>query len=232
MTSSIFSIRGKINGEKQVSFMLGYAGKRIMSSLRGWMRRERARFVGVKRRNKLGTFTRSVARRKLRGRSGTYSKRVVRAFGGVVTGSRTGNNELRMGLLGRVTGFRKGIEDLQTGYTRRSSRFMPIPVVDNLEKIGVTKNYSQTLHSMIASDEIVTIRTGGVLLFVSQELIDSGSNVHEATVYIGTKRTRVKRVNFGMVEKWAKAQAGVTKRGRNAVDRVIRGINKGYIKPR
>jgi hypothetical protein len=227
----IFEFDATVNDT--ISEALNVAPERIFGVVRKRLYIERNKFVGKKKSGLSGSFTRSVLRYRRRGREGTMPLQVAGMFRGFLkTPEYFGEQEmaLRLGILSkRPKPFVRGLIELQHGDTTHTSgKFMPVPVYDNLAKLGITSKFGRTFRQMIESDRLVSIRTGGQVLWIDKEQIEAGANIAEATLFVGTKRVTARRMNFGFIEKFITQWPAWQTRMKNAVDREISNINKGY----
>lgn len=229
MPTPVFAFSATV--EDRVSYGLGLAPERITATVRKRLFVERNRFVG-KGISRVGSFTRRVLNLRRRSRPGKMPVTVARMWRGMMhipNAKSIDGMTMQMGIIKSTTRpFVRGLIGMQEGYSQTSSKFMPVPVYDNLAKAGIVKGFSKAFKSMAAGDELITIRTGGQVLFVSKEMIERGASVHEATLFVGTKRVTVRPVNFGFMDKWNATWPGVQKRMGNAIKKEIRDIEKGY----
>ena len=231
-----YQFEGKVLGAGNLAKLIGFAPERITTTIRRRLYVERNKFVGNRKKRQKGSFTSSVMRRKRRGRPGTMPINVAAMFRGFVkVGAKDSVDRmtLRMGILKKhPRGFTRGIMELQKGFTHTSSKIMPIPVYDNLAKVGISSKFTKSFHQMIASGELVTIQEGGNVLFISENLIEQGGNVYDSLLWYGTHRMTARANNFGFIRQWNTRWPKVHKRLQNAVNRTVRSIEKGYVRAR
>ncbi len=214
-----------------ISKALEIAPQRITSVIRKRFSAERNRFVGNRRKGKAGAFTRRVLALPLRNRPGTMPMKIAGRFRGFVQSPTEDSGEisLRMGILSpSPKPFIQGVVQLQSGYSRTSGKYMPLPVYSNLAKQGVTKNYQKTFAQMMQNDELQPIKLGGKVLFVNKEMLRGGADVDDATMFIGVKRVSVPGYDFKFYQRFLQAYPAMQVRLKNAIDREIAAINRGY----
>jgi len=230
-------LEGVVNNDKQVSAWLSIAPKAVTSAILKRLYKEKARFVGAKKGNKIGTYTRHVMRMNRRGRPGKMPMNVARIFSGLVKVPRGGKNVENVTLTLGMTKenhspFVQGIIGLQSGYTRTTSSWMPIPNYSNLEKVGITGKYYMNFKTMADRGELIPLRIGGQMLFIYEPMIETGFDLYESTLFTGVKRVSVDAMDWKFKEKFDKLYPKIVLRTQRAIDRVIRGLNRGYIKAR
>ena len=227
-------ITGKIYGARKIAAMFHYAPEVMTATVRRWFYSIRKKFVG-KKGGKAGSYVRWLMRRKLKGRPGTWSKQAAGMFKGFVKArNRLEAMALVMGIPQQhQSGFVRGIEGRQAGgYPITSSKFMPVPIIDRLAAMGITDRYYKHFTGMIDSDEIVSIREGGKVLYVHQPTIEEGGDIYDATVYVGAKRVNIPGFDFQFESKFMRILPREIEYGQKRIDRTIRGLEKGYIKPK
>jgi hypothetical protein len=219
----------------RVSYGLGLAPERISKTVIRRFYTERNQFVGKKKGKVAGSFTRSVMSIRRRSRPGKIPINVAGLFRGMVRTPDVEKNvnglTMTMGILkDNPKPFVRGIMQLQKGYTRMSGKFMPIPVYKNLEKAGITGGFYSHFRKMAEADDLVTILTGGQVLFISKEMVDNGADVFDATLFVGAKRITARPQNFQFLEKWKARWPGFLTRLDNAIKKEIRSIETGRVK--
>jgi len=231
---SEFKLEGNVFGADKVEQWLGEAPKAIHNGVAKWLFAERNKYVGNRKRNKTGVFTRAMLKRQhSTRRGGTWSPSAALMFKGFMKyeiNPEAYNLTLKMGLLSKKkSGFVEGMRQMQDGYTRSSSKFMPVPVYQNLQAIGYDRSYYATFKYLMDSDQLVMVRQKGYALYIHKPTIESGGDMYDATMFVGYRRISVKPQKFKFEEKWEKRMPAVMNRGRKTMDRTItRLMKKGY----
>lgn len=235
-------LKGKVRGDKEVAAMFARFPVEMTRAVRGWFWMVRDRFVGRKKGKKqtakTGSYVSWLMGRRRRNRPGTWGKQAASAFRGFVTGGTATNANpknvhLTVGIpQGHQTGFVRGLEGMSRGgYSIRSSNFMPIPIYQNLAGAGITSRTYRAFRSMNASDRLIAIRgkhTAGRVLWVDREAIEQGSDLDDATMYVGQKTTRVGAFQFQFEEKFRAILPRMIELGQKRIDRRIRDLERGY----
>jgi hypothetical protein len=219
----------------RVSYGLGLAPTRITSAVMRRLYTERNQFVGKKKGHVLGSFTRSVLRISRRSRPGKMPINVAGLFRGLVREPPKQDSVnglfLKMGLLrDSPRPFVRGIMDLQKGAIHTSGKFMPVPVYKNLAKIGITGGFYRAFRTMMGNDELVSVRLGGTMLFISKDLVEKGANAFDACLFTGAKRVSIRARDFHFVDQWRARWPGFMSRLGNAVEREIRAVEERYVR--
>lgn len=236
------SIDAEILGDEKIARMMQAAPKQVTRTLVSWLRAERTRYVGNKR--KFGKFRNQIKRLRLgkdskapfKRESGTWQERLAKGFTGHVFGvSRIATLGMRAGIgLKRKTGFLDGLEKLDKGYTGSrtisSGKNMTIPAYSNLKKAGLAK---RDFEYLVDSGRVFPVKKNGITLwFDDSQRAKGGANKgglkKSALLFIG-KRSVTLRPKFEFAKQWARDKANVIKRGKSRIARTIRAINKGYM---
>lgn len=209
-----------LNSEK-IIHMLGYAPEAATEYMRRWLYHERREFVGNKKKD--GQFRRSLQRRKLRGRPGTWPKNVSRIFKGYVKShSNLNGMELHMGAgLNNPTKFTKGITAMERGFETRptSKSYMPMPFYSNLMAAGYANKYGKLFREHRAANkwDIVPVGNGKILFF------EKGG--HEHPLFIGVRKARIKKT-ITFTDQWSRRIPQSLKRGERYLDTAMRNIDR------
>jgi hypothetical protein len=208
---------------------IGRAPRAVYGTMRHWMYRVRLKYVGGKKKS-AGIYTNYLARRRLRGRDGTWSKRAAGAFKGKLKASRRHRPSdliLSMGLPTRSKrpegqGFIDGLRMLATGGTIKSHKFMPIPVYKNTN--------GKRFADYAGGDQLVAARKNGQVYWLLDDVIESGGDFDDALAFVGVKRVTVKRFDYKFVEKFRKQLPLRIRQGQHMIQRLARGIERGRVR--
>lgn len=239
----------QIDGSENVQRMF----KRFPTLLRYATRKrfmaERKRYVGTRRH--LGMIDKKIRRLKLSkgarspfSRTGKWSNSFSKGFVGVV--SNQGDLEgMRLDMGTWVRGSSKHSEiaskfeegsGVPSRTVSRGGRDLIIPAYRNLAKRGIEGDYNENFHRLINSGRLNSIQGKKARLYFSA---DKGSKIKRGArkgmykkgylLYIGKKSIRFqKRIDFvGMVSDDFPSIVG---RFRREVGRLMRGVERGYIK--
>lgn len=226
-------LTGKVNGEKEVQRMFALFPKEMLHTVRGWLSMIRTRYVGSKIAKKDGSYPKWLMGRRRRNRPGTWGKQAALSFRGFVGGNSIKNVHLTMGIPQKhKSGFVRGLEGMANGgYTIRSSRFMPIPIYQNLAARGITSRTRGAFSGMNASDSLIAVRgkhTAGRVLWIDRDAIEQGADLEDSVLFVGQKTTRVGAFQFKFEEKFASIMPRMIELGQKRIDRTIRSIERGY----
>lgn len=228
----------------EVQNMYNASPKSFITEMRKFLYRVRRSFVG--NRDKDGSF-----RRSIRGQAHHYFDRpwkpyVAEAFTGSVSTNPSGM-ALRMGVkqsrLEKMP-FLKALAEGAT-ITPKSAKYLIIPHYKNLLSVGLLgrlggrgKNtYAKQFREWADNGYIdgPIPDTGGKMLFFGDFGNQKGShrgrhlmNLNRKLLFTGVKRVQIKK-RFDFVGKFEAQQSGIVKRANNAVNRVIRAMERGKV---
>ena len=218
------------------------------AELRRWLTSERAKIVGTPRSTR--GYKKILANKKLRKRSGRWSRKVTGLFKGYIPRvKRLGDLSLTMGILGRGAKhqLRRAMELLQTGGAISNRKYMPVPVYKNLARIGYTGPWAKgDVHTGLKSKafsvfnqvqfaeegkRLVGIKSGGKMLyFDTRERKKRGEGfLKRGLMFIGLHGVRVKRQFSGRYDLYARFDRmlpAAIKRGQTAVDRATAKVQR------
>lgn len=218
--------------DDRVSYALGLMPERLGATIRKRWYAEKKRYVGKKRGYHLGKFTKALMRRKRKSGKGKFSITTARMFSGMMRTkadkNKPLNNVMEMGLIGDNK-WQKAMINLQEGYTRSSSKFIPLPEYDNLADIGITSGYYTEFKRMAANNELFSIRAGGQLIWVHKDTLKQTNDIKRSIMFIGSKRIRIHGQNWGFIKGFETEWPRVQERLMKAIERDIRAIEKKYV---
>jgi len=234
-----------ILNEKRVQQLFAMAPREFSKSMVHFMWRERKSFVGNKRH--MGSFRRTILRKKTKSYSGTWHQGMARAFTGNINHpDKLDNMQLSMGV-GDVWKERiPYIEELAKGYSvaPKAKKWLMIPMYKNLRSIqlfgrvggtgmGRTKKpWSRVIQMLYNSSRITPILFHGKLLFFGNTKGERGTHerrhlahLHNKLLFIGVKSVTVKK-QFDFYKAFERRIPGIIRRANNTVDRTVREIDK------
>ena len=130
----------RFNGDaKKLEKLYAYAPKAFLKTIRVWMREERTRYIG--NRKKDGKFRKKLSRKSRSGRTGKWPDTVVKSFQGfLIQPNKLDGMTMRAGFgLKSPSKFALGLRMMDQGYSGsraiRSGKNMTVPVYRNLKKV-------------------------------------------------------------------------------------------------
>jgi hypothetical protein len=234
-----FVIKGKVRGDKEVVQALNRAEPVFVRYLAAWLQDERARFVGGK--NSKGRtypgFRTLLASKRLKGRPGTWSKRVAHLFKGYMPmAHRIGDLVLTMGVgLQHPVRMHRALWFLAEGGHASSEKQMPIPIYRNLAEIGVTKGFSgaKAFKRMIDEGRLFGVRKGGrTFYFDTQRQTARGRVRRTKPLFVGVHSLTIAPQLTGRYDfyrRWDDAQPKIVQRGGAVVDRAVVAVERGKL---
>ena len=229
--SEIFQIKGRVIGDRKLRVALATAPGKYRTGLFSWLMGERKKFVGDKGAD--GVFRKKL-RRKISKRGKPWELRIIRNFKGYISGeNQIDSMRLTMGLPDSKKKIFEGLRMLGTGGTITSSKFMIVPIWENLRKIGITGAAHRHFKEMMSHrfgrgpgrgglKQLLYVREGGRMYFFDADQ----PGVGDGLLYIGVKRVVVKR-QFNFEGDWDRRIPKVLIRGQKRVDRTTKQIEKG-----
>jgi hypothetical protein len=198
-----------------------------------WFNKERLSFLGA-RRNAKGGIKGKLLHKERWGRGGGWSPSIVGQF----TSSKTYQGQIDASMsMGFAPGSKleDAMELLEKGGTISSSKFMPIPVWENLQKAGVMTNQDvrssvkESAHhafkEMSEGNSLFSIPgRGGTILWLSKVFGDWNSRSRRPLLlFIGKKSIRVRK-QFDFTRTWLKRYPKVMRRGEMSIYRATRKV--------
>jgi hypothetical protein len=235
----VIKLTGKIRGAAEVRRMFAIAPELMTTTVRMWFYSIRKKFVG-KKGGKPGSYPRWLARKRLKGRDGSWSAQAAGAFKGFLRAyNRIEAMTLVMGVPQKhQKGFVRGLEMMNSGGgSVTSSKYMPIP---NYKNLGSGKKAYSRFRSMCAANDLVPIRTrgGAGLMWVDKQQMedswgnDDGVGVEDMIMFYGAKKIKIPGKDLQFESKFHAFLQREIKYGQTRIDRTIRSIQKGYSKAR
>lgn len=232
-------------GESNISYLLRVAPETFRRQVELWLWREKVAFVGSSKKD--GKFTKELANKPRKYRSGNWSKYIARSFTGVIDNARNLDAmRLRMGL---VKGDRKkNVSYLEAlGYganiTPKNSEWLMVPNYKNLMSTGLYGKYgakgknsfSKLLNNLYGAHITPVLYHGKLLMF--GDFPDKGGShairhqraLDRKLLFTGVKKTSVPR-QFNFEASWSKRLPSIEKHGKTMVARTIRSLERGYLK--
>lgn len=228
--NQLFIINGRVEGAQKISKMIGFAPEKFRETVKKWLYRERDSFVGNNdpKRRKDGAFRKKL-QRKISNRGIPWEQRVTRVFRGRLEGEKSLDTmKLIMGAGTRDwrdSDFVKGLRVLGSGGSISSSNFMIVPIYKNFR--GTRAEPHNKFKGMLSRDALVYIRVGGQVLYVDKQMIEQGSDIYGATMFIGTHRIKVPK-QFDFEGDWNARIPSVMSRGQKMIDKTTQRIEKTY----
>lgn len=219
----MLAIAGKVTGVREVSRAMGLAPHTFHISLISGMLAERNYFVGGKHRGVQvdGIFRRKLLRKK-NVRGGTWPTKVVRIFRGELqSGKQIDGMKLVMGAgIRKTSEFVKLIEFLGKGGTVTNSKYMPIPIYENMPP--GTRHPYLLFRRLIHDDQLYSIKQGGGRLIWFSPTV--GPQDPFNVLFIGVKRIDIKR-QFDFAGDWRRREPKAVERLKKIIDRAVGKIN-------
>jgi len=223
----MIGIKGYVTGEKEVARTIGRAPNVFRKALLGGLLGEKESFVGGKRR---GTMVDGAFRKKLFKKTNIKGQKwplkVARIFRGVIDNSdRIDGKKLTMGAgIKGENAFVKNLRFLASGGTISNSKFMPVPVFDNLKQNSRGKY--ETFEELSKKNELTAIRTGGKMLWF--KTVDESQGLYGNLAFVGVKRVTVKQ-QFDFEGDWNKRQGRAVVRLQKRIDGAVKRIEAGKV---
>lgn len=242
-------LKGKVKGDKEVIRALNKMPKIFIMHLSNWLQDERANVVGgkdSKGRPKRGYREILTNRPLKKGRKSRgdrkWSPQVAALFQGIVPFARTINDlHLKMGVISKTKHqMVRAMEMLQTGGTATSSKFMPVPMIKNLQDrfgdIAWSRGTSQSgmksrIFRRAANKGMVGIKRGGRILFFDKEsrkLRGKGFK-KSGLLFIGMKTIRISRQftgRYDFLKRFDRMQGSMITRGQRRVDKATKQVER------
>lgn len=215
----MMEIQTKVFQDKTLQFLFTQAPEMYRKSILYWLIKERGKFVGDK--NKDGSFTRSILNKKLSGRSGTWSRKVAKAFKGYIDPqNKIEGMTLKMGIgLNHGSGFTEAISKMEEGYSQHTSVSMIIPNYKGLQDAFIAKTPYKAFKEMMDEEKLDIINKNGRVYYFQK-----GKNGR--LLFWGTRSIKVeKQINF--IEAWNKKLPSVIDNGQKAVDVTTKKLANG-----
>jgi hypothetical protein len=210
--------------------------------LKAWLIDEKARFIGGKgSRGKIFAGYRSaLAHKKLSGREGTWSTRITHLFKGYVDGETIATLTMRAGAgLNHPNRLTEGMKLMHTGGRTTTNSFMPVPIYENLKRIGFNGPWQQgSLYSGMRSTvyshfgrtqkrlEVIE-KNGKLYYFDKTQRLPNGKFPRDALLMIGVSSVTIPRVlkgNLDFYSRWQKQTPAIINRGRAVVNRASASV--------
>jgi hypothetical protein len=211
-------------GDEKLKWIFEHAPKAFKDAMLRWFRAERRFFVGDKFKD--GKFRQRLLNKQLSGRPGQWSEKTARLFRGYIDHRNVIDKmELRMGVgLKQRFNFARNLAAMETGYTSAPhGQWMPLPVYDNLAKIGVTKAFKSEFRKLYDKSALDPAMVNGQMMFFD----DSGIKGRGHTLlFIGARNITV-RPQFSFKRDWSARLPGIPQRGEKQMQRAIDRMTKG-----
>lgn len=238
-----------ILGEDRVQQMFATAPRAFARSMTHWLWRERKSFVGNRRH--MGSFRRTLLRKKRKSYDGTWSQGMARAFTGKVNHpERLSNLQLSLGISDKWQERIPYLEKLseQHTITPKNRQWLMLPFYENLRSVGLfgrvggfgmgkTKSHwGRVIQMLYNSSRITPILFHGKLLFFGDTAGEAGSHrgrhlgrLHKRLLFVGVKKVSIKK-QYDFLKAFQRRVPGIIKRANNMVDRTMREIDRGVSK--
>jgi hypothetical protein len=206
----MIEVQTKVFQDKTLQFLFTQAPEMYRKTILSWLIRERGKFVGDS--HKLGSFSKSILRKKHSGRDGTWSSKVAKAFKGYITPqNRIEGMTLTMGIgLNHGSGFTEAIAKMEDGYLQHTSKSMIIPNYKGLQDSFIAKSPYKAFRDMMEEEKLEIINKNGRVYYFEK-------GINGRLLFFGAKSITVKKqINF--TESWQKQLPSVLNNGQKAVD--------------
>lgn len=207
------NIEGKLVGQERLIRMINRAPGIYIRSIKTWLLRESAMFVGNSKRD--GAFRKKLMKKRtLKGN--TWSPKVVKLFKGKLSNEDKIEMKMTMGLL--YTNKRKIheiLEYLSEGGRVTNNSYMPVPVYRNLD--GISKPYG-LYKRLKAKDELTVIYKNDRAYYFDKKS-------HGKLLFVGSKNVYIKS-QFNFYAEWEKRVPAVLERSKKAIDRATIKVEK------
>lgn len=184
-----------------------------------WFNKERLSFLGAMRNAQSGIRGKLLDKERW-GRGGKWSPQVVGQFKSVKNHPGQLDENMSMGFAPNSP-LEKAMELLEKGGNDQSDKFMPIPVWENLSKVGINKGSYQAFKDMSETGSLFSIPgKNGRILWLSKVFGNMGKPL---LLFVGAKSIKVKK-QFDFHKTWARRYPKIMKRGEQAIFRATRKV--------